>query len=266
MWYWKLIWQRRTIDWSGGFLLRALEVFGFSPVSRDLIYRNIANIWYQFRINGEVTGNFRSSRGVRQGDPLSPLLFVLAQQVISFNIQKKLQANSITGYKVGREALALTHLFYDDDVLIFTNGAENSMRNVMQLLQEYERSSGQLVNRGKSGFDVHDKFQRRVPVIARTTGLCRRAFPLKYLGVPIFYGQSKSIYFEQLVEKVRKALEGWESKSLSFGGRVTLIKSVLTSYPIYTLASSMVPKSIVQRIERLMARFLWGVQGETRTQ
>lgn len=125
--------------------MRALEVFGFSPVSRDLIYRNIANIWYQFRINGEVTGNFRSSRGVRQGDPLSPLLFVLTQQVISFNIQKKLQANSVTGYKVGCEELALTHLFYVDDVLIFPNRAENSMRNVMQLLQEYERSSGQLV-------------------------------------------------------------------------------------------------------------------------
>lgn len=119
---------------------------------------------------------------------------------------------------------------------------------------------------GKSGFYVHDKFQRRVPVIARTTGLCRRAFPLTYLGVPIFYGWSKSIYFEHLVEKVRKALESWKSKLLSFGGRVTLIKSVLTSYPIYMLASSMVLKSIVQRIEPLMARFLLGVQGETWTQ
>lgn len=246
------------LEWH--FLLRALEVFGVSPVLSDLIYRNIADIWYQFRINRDVTGNVRSYRGVCQGDHLFPLLFILAQQVISFNIQKQIQESPISSYKVGRNAIALSHLFYADDVLIFTNGTENSLKNVMQLLQEYERSSAELVNQGKSRFYIHDKYQRRVPVIERATRLTRLLLSLIYLGVLIFYGRAKAIYFEHMVEKVRKALEGWKAKLLSFGGRITLIKSILTSYPIYTLASSRVPKSILQRIEWLMAPFLWGLK------
>lgn len=98
------------------------------------------------------------------------------------------------------------------------------------------------------------------------TGLSRKDFPFTYLGVPIFYGRSKAIYFEPLVNKIRNALEGWKSKLLSFGGRITLIQSVLSSYPIYTLASAVVPKSILQRMERMMAQFLWDVKGENRTQ
>lgn len=78
-----------------------MEVFGFSAQSRDLIYRNICNIEYQFRINGKITSSFRSSRGVRQGDTLSPLLFVLAQQNLTLNLKKRIDLGRITGFKVG---------------------------------------------------------------------------------------------------------------------------------------------------------------------
>lgn len=102
-------------------------------------------------------------------------------------------------------------------------------------------------------------------MINRAIGLLRRSFPFTYLVVPTFYGKVKAIYFEQLVDKVRKALESWKSNVLSSGGRITLIKSVLSSYPIYTLASSAVPKTTLQRMERLIAHFLWGVNSASRT-
>lgn len=171
----------------------------------------------------------------------------------------------INPYKVGRNELSITHLFYADDVLLFTNGTEQSLRNLRFLLQEHENSSGQLISQAKSAFYLHDKYQRRSSVIARVMGLRRQPFPFIYLGVPIFYGRVKNIYFEPLVDKVRRTLEGWKAKLLLFGGRITLIKSVLLSYPIYALASAAIPKSILCRIERLMVHFLWGVQGEART-
>lgn len=138
------------LEWR--FLLRAIEAFGFSAASRDLVYRNICNIWYQFKINGELSADFRSFRGVRQGDPLSPLLFVLAQQVLSTNLKAHINSGIVSEYKVGGQALSLSHLFYADDVLFFTNGSERSLRALMKLLQSYSRSSGQLINYGKSGF------------------------------------------------------------------------------------------------------------------
>lgn len=70
------------LKWT--FLLRAMEAFGFSANSRDLVYRNICNIWYQFQINGETHGNFLSHNGVRQGELLLPLLFVGLTCVIFF--------------------------------------------------------------------------------------------------------------------------------------------------------------------------------------
>lgn len=73
------------LEWR--FLLWAMGSFGFSAISQDLVYRNISNILYQFRINGELNGKFHSFRGVRQGDPLSPLFFVLAQQVLATNLK-----------------------------------------------------------------------------------------------------------------------------------------------------------------------------------
>lgn len=215
------------LEWR--FLLRALQAFGFSPAARDIIYRNIANICYNFRINGEITGNFHSTRGVRQGYPLSPLLFVLAQVVLSFNLNRRIAQLNMMPYKVGRNKVSVSHLFYADDVLLFTNGSDNSLRNLMQLLQAYEKSSGQSINRNKNGFFIHNKYQRQAPIIARITGLSRQEFPFTYLGLPIFYGRSKAIYYEPLEAKVRNTLKGWKSKLLSFGGRITLIKSVLAT-------------------------------------
>lgn len=71
------------------FLLRTMMAFGFSELAKDLIYRIICNIEYFFDINGEHVGNVRSTRGIRQGNPISPLLFVLAQQVFSANLQQQ---------------------------------------------------------------------------------------------------------------------------------------------------------------------------------
>lgn len=130
------------LEWR--FFLRALQAFGFSHIARELIYWNIANICYSFRINGEIAGNFCSTRGIRQGDPLSPLLFVLAQQVLSFNLKKRIDQLSMTPYKIGRNEISLSHLFYADDV------SDNLLRSLMQLLQSYELSLGQQINRNKS--------------------------------------------------------------------------------------------------------------------
>lgn len=250
------------LEWP--FLLRTMKAFGFSEIARDLIYRIICSIDYSFFINGETVGNVRSSRGVRQGDPLSPLLFVLAQQVLTVNLNRKIRNGEISSYKVGRQELPISHLLYADDVLVFTNGASRSLHNLMRLLRSYEKSSGQFTNTGKSSFYIGKRTLHRAAPIANITGITKSDFPIRYLGVPIFAGRSRLVYFEHLVDKVRRKLDGWKAKILSFAGKLTLLKAVLSSVPIYTLASSYVPITIIKRIEQIMSHFLWNSRGERR--
>lgn len=125
------------------FLLRTMKAFGFSKTARDLIFLIVCNIQDSSYVIGEEVGHVRSTRGVRQGDPLFPLLFVLAQHVLSSNLKHQILERKISNYKVGRDELSISHSLYADDVLIFTNGSNHSLSNFMRLLQTYERSSGQ---------------------------------------------------------------------------------------------------------------------------
>lgn len=190
---------------------------------------------------------------------------MLAHQVLTSNINKRIQQGQLVPYKSGRNDLHISHLLYADDVLIFTNGSTRSLNALMTLLHSYERSSGQLVSLEKSGYYLGSKAERHSGQITHITGISRKEFPFNYLGVPMFSGRPKIIYFEHLVEKIHKAIAGWKARVLSFGGRLTLIKSVLLSFPVYTLASSVVPQAVIHRINRLMAQFLWNIHGETRT-
>lgn len=87
-------------------------------------------------------------------------------------------------------------------------------------------------------------------------------FSIQCLGVPVFAGRCKIVYFEHLIDKVRRKLEWWKAKTLSSAGRLKLLKSVLASMPIYTLASSNVRITIIRRIVQLMCNFSWHARGE----
>lgn len=183
------------LEWR--FILKAMETFGFSRHARDLIYRNLCNIWYSFRINGEYVGSFRSFRGVRQGDPLSPLLFVLAQQILTVNLKKR-TPQSIKPYHIGRNVKHISHLFYADDVLLFTNGSGSSLRNLMSLIRAYGASSGHEINTHKSAFYVGNNAANRMRAISSITGIKHKQLPFTYLGVPIFNGRMKALYLNTL--------------------------------------------------------------------
>lgn len=128
------------VEWR--FLIRAMRAMGFSSTFQDLIYRSICNIKYRICVNGFFSKEFQSTRGVRQGDPLSPLLFIIAQQILAFNLAKHQQEGVIKPYKMGRNITPISHLFYADDMLLFTNGRLRSLRGVKQLMQNMRSRRG----------------------------------------------------------------------------------------------------------------------------
>ncbi|GAV79223.1 hypothetical protein CFOL_v3_22688 [Cephalotus follicularis] len=113
-------------------------------------------------------------------------------------------------------------------MLFFLNGKKKSILNFCKLLKEYEEFSGQLINRDKSYFVVSSKMTRqRTDLISAWSNFEGQSLPIKYLGIPLF---------EDLVERISSRIQNWKCKLLSFGGKITLIKSVLSSMPIHILS------------------------------
>ncbi|KAI3463156.1 hypothetical protein Pfo_019819, partial [Paulownia fortunei] len=90
------------------------------------------------------------------------------------------------------------------------------------------------------------------------TGFSLKHLPVTYLGASLYKGNKKSNLFHDLIDKMRNQLQGWEKSSLSHGGRLALIKSSLSTIPIFLIQVLQPPKSILHTIEQIMARFFWG--------
>jgi len=137
-----------TVDWE--FLLKVLNVFGFSLGFCKLISNCVSSSWFSVVMNGTSKGFFKAGRGLRQGDPLSPYLFILVEEVFSRLLRKKVQDGTI-GYNLQpRKGLLISHLLYADDMVIFSTGRKKDVRRILEVLDIYAQWSGQVVNASKS--------------------------------------------------------------------------------------------------------------------
>lgn len=127
---------------------------------------------------------------------------------------------------------------------------KKSLENLFKFLSSYEASSGQLINKGKSALYLSKKISyARKLVIQNVYGIPEKEFPFKYFGVPIIKDRLKTIFFSEIISKVRKKVEGWQGNLLNLAGRTVLIKHVLSSIPLHMLAGTPVPKGILAFIK-----------------
>lgn len=166
-----------------------------------------------------------SSRGLRPGDPLSPALFVIAAEVFSRSLNLLLVNPSFYPYAVPRGCPFITHLGYADDIIIFSSGTRKSLDAVMKVIHSYERCSGLLVNVQKSCFVLSPK---AYPKRKEITGFYQ-TYQIPGLS-PICWEEDKSSLFWYA------GIDHRSKKCLSSGGRITLIRHVLSSVPIQIFA------------------------------
>ncbi|XP_027155903.1 uncharacterized protein LOC113756420, partial [Coffea eugenioides] len=242
------------VEW--GFLLYMLREFGFKEGVVDLVFRLISNVWFSVLVNGELTSFFKSTRGVRQGDPLSSTLFLFVSEFLGRRLQQ-LVANTPRFRFLSKGGL-VPFLAFADDMVIFTRASVDCLQAVSSLLREYEILSGQKINLAKSRFLCSSKIPSdTITLIQQATGFQGQSWPVRYLGVPLFRGRSRSILFDGVFASVRAKLLHWSSRFLSAGGKIILFRHVLNSMPIYLLQVSKPPKGIFLRLGRLFNAFLW---------
>jgi len=223
----------------------------------------ITTISYSFLLNGAAQGSVLPMRGLRQGDPLSPYIFILCSEVLSGLCKKAQQDGKLPGLRVAKGSPRLNHLLFADDTMFFTRSDPKSCRALLLILQRYEAASVQMINKTKSAITFSAKTPenikleaQNIPGIQRTGGLG------KYLGLPEMFGRKKKELFNQIIDRIRQRSLSWSSRFLSTAGKTVMLKSVLASMPTYTMSCFKLPVSLCKRIQSALTRFWWDSSAE----
>jgi hypothetical protein len=214
----------------------------------------VTSVSYSVRYNSQLTEGFTPTRGIRQGDPLSPYLFLLCAEGLSSDLLHEEEIGGIEGIKVCRNAPSVSHLLFADDSLILLKADLNNAISLQQVLESYCANSGQLVSVAKSSIFFSPNTNVDVKVdICTALNINTEAISDKYLGLPAIVGVDRSDCFLHLVERVLQRIKGWKEKMLSIGGKEILIKAVIQSIPVYALSVFLLPKNICKKISNIIA-------------
>jgi hypothetical protein len=222
-----------TLDWN--FLVMVLNNFGFSPLFVNWILEILQSARLSILINGKAVGFFSCSRGVRQGDPLSPLLFCLAEEVLSKALSVSLARGRLIPMSYCCGTNLPTHVLYADDIMIFCTGLKSNIRELLHIFHKYSAVSGQIVNNAKSRFFTGNMYVARKNMIDCLLGFNVGVVPFLYLGCPIFQGKPKVAHFRMITDKIKNKLATWKGNILSIMGRVQLVKSIIHGMFIFGL-------------------------------
>uniref|UniRef100_A0A803NT74 Reverse transcriptase domain-containing protein n=1 Tax=Cannabis sativa TaxID=3483 RepID=A0A803NT74_CANSA len=245
------------MDWD--FVEEALAFHGVKSPLREWIKSCIQIKRLNLMVNGVNQGRFAPSCGLRQGDPLSPALFILAADLLSRVIIEFNLLGKIRGFKTSRSATPITHLMFADDVMLFGQASLKEADAFLQCLQIYCSWSGQSVNFQKSTIHFSKGVPRsRADAIAGKLGMKKMKEDALYLGLPLLKTRKRAANLKFLIDKVRHRIEGWKARLLSKAGRACLVQSVGNSLAVYTASAEVIPSHIAGSIDRSLRSFWWG--------
>ncbi|KAG8491718.1 hypothetical protein CXB51_015124 [Gossypium anomalum] len=175
-------------------------------------------------------------RGLRQGDPLSPFLFLICNEGLSTLLRLAREEGSLRGIKARRRSPQITHLLFADDCILFGEASEEGTGSFEQILKEYKSCSGQCVNYGKSTVFFSSNTNDTVKLnISNRLGIKVLTSSEKYLGLPNMVGRGKHQAFQHLKDRIKIKIDSWSTRLLSQGGKEVFIKAILQEIPTYTM-------------------------------
>ena len=238
-----------SIEWS--YLQKCLEVFNFGPQLRQwitVLYNNISSCVLN---NGFATKHFNLSRGVRQGCPLSGILFVIGVEILSNAIKR---SREIEGIQIDpNNSIKITQ--YADDITVFVKDIR-SVHKLFNLLQQFENCSGLRINQSKSEVLWLGSLRQRKDSILN---LKLSDEPVYALGVYFSYDEelaTKKNFFEKL-PKLKKLLNIWSSRDISVYGRVNIVKTLAISKLTFICSVLDTPKGFTDEVNNIIFDYIW---------
>lgn len=214
-------------------------------------------------LNGSPTSEFQFHCGLKQGDPLAPYLFILIMESLHISLSRAIEAGIFTGITIG-SAITISHLFYADDAVFIGEWSNANLSGITHILHCFSLLYGRTINLKKSHLLGVGISIESVNAAALNLGCSTMKTPFKYLGVMVGGNSLTSQAWDDTIDKLKARLSNWKLKTLSVGGRLTLLKSILGSTPIYNMSMYKVPKSVLYTLESIRRNFFNGVQGDER--
>lgn len=215
--------------------------------------------------NGEKTEDFQPSRGLRQGDPLSPYLFVLCLERLCHQIDMAIATKEWKPISLSCGGPKLSHVCFADDLILFAEASVGQIRVIRRVLEKFCIASGQKVSLEKSKIFFSNNVHRDLAkLISDESGIKATKDLGKYLGMPVLQKRINKDTYGEVLEKVASRLAGWKGRFLSLAGRITLTKAVLSSIPVHSMSTISLPASILDKLDKVSRSFLWGGTEEQR--
>lgn len=238
-----------------------MRAFGFDDRWLQWLNSFISTPHFSILLNGSPTAPFNSSRDLRQGDPLSPFLFIIAAEGLGRLIKAHVAARKLQGLRLWGPQLPLTHQQFVDDILLFCMATLKECKAILNILEVFMDASRTQINNDKSNIYFFNCPAPMQNFLGRTLGFQRGSFPIKYLGMFLNSGPIRIADWQDIILRVEKRIQNWAFRVLNAPGRLIMLRSVLQALPIYQLSGRAYPKGIFTQLVSMFKKILWqGVQ------
>ena len=242
-----------TVSWQ--FLLEVLQGWGFGCRWRGWISLLLSTASTHILLNGQPGAPIAHRRGLRQGDPLSPMLFVIVMDALNRLFVKAQRDNVLQ--PIGVQAIKHHCSLYADDVILLLSPSAEEARAVKFILQLFGDASGLVTNVDKCSITPICGEHEAIHAFHEVLPCQILEFPIKYLGVPLSTMALPENQYRPLIDRIGSKLPAWQGKLLNRSGRLVLVKSTLSALAIYLMMSAKLPTWVIHEIDSLRRNFLW---------